>query len=337
MKKGILAIFICILLIACLGFVRTALEEEPTTLPEETDPVIPETTLPAPTETVTPAGWYDVDGKQCYLLEGGAPATGWLNLDGKRYYFSQDGSAYCGWLEEDGKHYYLPGDGSLLTGWANVDGCDRYFLTDGTAASGKTEIDGKTYYFSTRGIHIILVNPWVSLPEDYAANLMPISNYLFAELSSYQPLNDMLDACREAGFEPYVCSAYRSEYEQSELYWNKVKYYLKEGWGNEDAKNLAGTVVAVPGTSEHQLGLAFDIIDEDYPHLDDAQADTDTQKWLMENCARFGFILRYPLDSTDVTGIIYEPWHYRYVGVEVAQEITSLGITLEEYLGFQSE
>jgi D-alanyl-D-alanine carboxypeptidase len=76
-----------------------------------------------------------------------------------------------------------------------------------------------------------------------------------------------------------------------------------------------------------------DIIDSNYGYLDDYQAQMPTQKWLMEHCHEYGFILRYPVGTTEITGIIFEPWHYRYVGVEIAQEIMNLGITLEEYLG----
>ena len=90
--------------------------------------------------------------------------------------------------------------------------------------------------------------------------------------------------------------------------------------------------VAVPGTSEHATGLAVDIISSEYEELDDRQGNTDEQKWLMEHCWEYGFILRYPEEKADITGIIYEPWHYRYVGEETAKEITEQGITLEEYI-----
>ena len=110
---------------------------------------------------------------------------------------------------------------------------------------------------------------------------------------------------------------------------------LDEGVSMEDAPAVAAESVAVPGTSEHQLGLAADIIDEHYPNLDKGQEETGTQKWLMENCWRYGFILRYPNGTTDITGIIYEPWHYRYVGVDYAKEITDLGVTLEEYVAMR--
>ena len=106
-----------------------------------------------------------------------------------------------------------------------------------------------------------------------------------------------------------------------------------EGLSYEEAYRQAGTVVAYPGTSEHNLGLAADIVAKDYQLLDDKQADTPEAKWLKENCWRYGFILRYPTDKTGETGIIFEPWHYRYVGKEAAREIMEQGICLEEYLG----
>ena len=94
----------------------------------------------------------------------------------------------------------------------------------------------------------------------------------------------------------------------------------------------AAKSVALPGTSEHQLGLSMDILDVDNPDLDNSQEWTPTQQWLMKHCYEYGFILRYPNGTSELTGIIYEPWHYRYVGRAVAEEITSLGITLEEYV-----
>ena len=100
----------------------------------------------------------------------------------------------------------------------------------------------------------------------------------------------------------------------------------------EDAPEEAATTVALPGTSEHQLGLAVDLMDESYPYLNEAQEWTETQRWLMDNCWRYGFILRYPNGTSDITGIIYEPWHYRYVGEEYAKIIHEMDLTLEEYL-----
>ena len=106
----------------------------------------------------------------------------------------------------------------------------------------------------------------------------------------------------------------------------------EKGISYEKAYEEAGNTVAYPGTSEHQLGLAVDIVAKDYQQLDDKQANTEEAKWLKEHCAEYGFILRYPLDKTEETGIIFEPWHYRYVGKEAAKEIMEQGICLEKYL-----
>ena len=89
--------------------------------------------------------------------------------------------------------------------------------------------------------------------------------------------------------------------------------------------------VAIPGTSEHATGLAVDIMSTKYGELDEKQGDTEEQKWLMEHCSEYGFVLRFPQDKSDITGIVYEPWHYRYVGVDAAKEMTENGLTLEEY------
>ena len=107
---------------------------------------------------------------------------------------------------------------------------------------------------------------------------------------------------------------------------------MAAGYDAEEADQKAATVVARPGTSEHELGLAVDIVDADYQQLDEGQASTPVQQWLMEHCWEYGFILRYPDGKSDLTGIIYEPWHYRYVGVETAQALRESGQCLEEYL-----
>ena len=147
----------------------------------------------------------------------------------------------------------------------------------------------------------------------------------------------MMQDCRaeNAGF-PMICSAWRTEEFQQELFDNKVVRVMMEQYCTiEEATKLAAEEVALPGTSEHQLGLAADIIDETYPYLTEWQETTGTQKWLKEHAADYGFILRYPNGTSDITGIIYEPWHYRYVGEKFAHEITNMGVTLEEYVAWR--
>lgn len=150
-------------------------------------------------------------------------------------------------------------------------------------------------------------------------------------------LEEMLSDAYSEGRTPVVCSAYRDWDTQTMLFQNKIARVKQEkGLTGEAAETEAATVVARPGTSEHQLGLAVDITASTYTKLDEGQMKTEDQQWLMENCWKYGFILRYPVGSTEITGVIFEPWHYRYVGKEAAKEITEQGITLEEYLGAEA-
>lgn len=177
-----------------------------------------------------------------------------------------------------------------------------------------------------------LVNPWNALPADYEVTLTQLSNGHAVDERCYPDLQAMMDACRTAGLSPVICSSYRTQEKQETLFNNKVNSLLAKGLTQTEAKTEAGKAVAVPGTSEHQLGLAVDIVDLSNQNLDESQENTAVQKWMMENSWKYGFILRYPNDKSDITGIIYEPWHYRYVGKEAAKEIYALGICLEEYL-----
>ena len=179
---------------------------------------------------------------------------------------------------------------------------------------------------------LMLVNPWHSIPEGYEPEIGWAAEEEWLDVRCIEPLWQMLSDCRDAGNEPYVCSGYRTMDKQYELYENKILRLIDAGIDPDDAPGIAARSVAFPGTSEHQLGLAVDIIDYYYTNLDAEQENTPTQQWLMENSWRYGFILRYPSDKSDITGIIYEPWHYRYVGQECAKEIFELGVTLEEYL-----
>ena len=143
---------------------------------------------------------------------------------------------------------------------------------------------------------------------------------------------EMVDACRAAGLQPVIGSAYRSIDDQIYLHNRKINFYLDKGLAYEDAYAEASTVVAIPGCSEHNLGLAVDLCALSYQILDEGQLKTAEQQWFMAHCHEYGFILRYLSEKSDLTGIIYEPWHYRYVGKEAAMEITERGICLEEYI-----
>ena len=211
---------------------------------------------------------------------------------------------------------------------------------EGTASPAVTGADLQTAAASGRyrgqeDWRFILVNPWYILPEEYNEVVTSsLPNGESVDSRCYADLMQMLADCTSAGGNPVVCSSYRPHMKQVALFDQQVESLVSAGRTREEAEAEAGTVVALPGTSEHEIGLAVDICDYDYQNLDDAQADTPTQKWLMKHSWEYGFILRYPVNKSNITGIIYEPWHYRYVGKEAAREITEKGICLEEYLEF---
>lgn len=187
---------------------------------------------------------------------------------------------------------------------------------------------------------LLLVNPWNPVPEDYTVEVVPVGEWQIGEDQSIATLCDdallrMIADCQEAGYRPYICSSYRTQAMQEALFYNKLVRVLSMGYSWDDAPDIAAQSVAPPGTSEHQLGLAADIIDSEYTYLDEGQERTGTQRWLMENSWRYGFILRYPNGTTDITGIIYEPWHYRYVGERFAKDIYEKDVTLEEYVALR--
>jgi D-alanyl-D-alanine carboxypeptidase len=240
-----------------------------------------------------------------------------------------------GWVEENGFRYYYE-KGIPAIGWLELDGDTYYFREDGTMATGEVRIDDSAYHFTSQGKRVILVNPWNYIPEDYEPDLvtLPVAYGVedsLVDSSCYDALIAMITECNAVCPTAYVVSSYRTLEHQTNNYNNKVLFYRNQGYDEQTAKQKAATSIAIPGTSEHQLGLAVDIIDTRYWVLDSKQADLPAQQWLMEHCWEYGFILRYPNDKIDITGIIYEPWHYRYVGKELATELHALNITLEEY------
>ena len=260
------------------------------------------------------------------------PLTGWVTEDAQTCFLYEDGTKHTGWLDLDGKRYYLDEDGVLQTGWLTLEETVYYLREDGSMARGEVNIDGQTRFFTSSGAEIVVANPWNQIPQTYAANLVETENGYMVDSACADSLLAMLQDCRKAGFNAQITSAYREHELQVYLYDQKVNYFLDLGYSEADAKAEAATIVAVPGTSEHELGLAVDLVDNSYWLLDEGQENTPAQKWLMEHCWEYGFVLRYPNDKSHVTGIIYEPWHYRYVGQAVAEELRTTGMCLEEYL-----
>lgn len=183
-----------------------------------------------------------------------------------------------------------------------------------------------------------LVSAAHPLPEDFEVpELTKLKGGHAIDSRVYPALQQMMDDCRAAGLNPVICSSYRTHDKQEELFRKKVNTLRKQGYSQEEAETEAARWVARPGTSEHETGLAVDIVDKSYQLLDEKQEQTPVQQWLMAHCAEYGFILRYPVEKSDLTGIGYEPWHYRYVGTEAAKAITEQGLCLEEYWMGQTE
>ncbi|MCR5487680.1 MAG: M15 family metallopeptidase [Lachnospiraceae bacterium] len=178
---------------------------------------------------------------------------------------------------------------------------------------------------------LILINKEHRIPPDYQFELATIKGDVKSDVRVAEHVIEMLQAAKDDGVYIFICSPYRDLEKQEMLFEKKIKSYTRKGYDYDEAYDLASETVAIPGTSEHQVGLAFDFVTQDHQTLDAEFAETDGGIWLKEHAPDYGFILRYPLDKTEITGIEFEPWHYRYVGVRAAREITALGLCLEEY------
>jgi len=179
---------------------------------------------------------------------------------------------------------------------------------------------------------LILVNAENPIERGYQPDLVSIGGGQYVDARMAGALEAMLDDARAQGLSPKVCSSFRTWEKQQQLYENKVQRMQAAGMSYDEAWQEARHEVAYPGTSEHHTGLAVDIVAESYQLLDDAQADTPEMRWLVANAHRYGFILRYTREKMHLTGVIYEPWHFRYVGEEAAAEIYERGICFEEYM-----
>ena len=190
-------------------------------------------------------------------------------------------------------------------------------------------LDNITHHIASEdnGWNLILVNRDSYIPDDYQVELTELSNGKKVDSRIYPELQEMFNDARAQGYGLFVREGYRTQEEQQQLMDEKIEAYENEGKSKSEAKKLAEQWVAIPGTSEHQLGIAVDI------NADTTKSSSDdVYNWLAENAHTYGFIKRYPSNKTDITGVINEPWHYRYVGKEAASKIYSQGICLEEYI-----
>lgn len=183
---------------------------------------------------------------------------------------------------------------------------------------------------------LILVNPTHYIPDDYEVNLVTVQGKYKLDEKAAEHAIDLLAAAKKAGYNMQLCSAYRTVEKSAELYQKQIKKFLNAGYAQAEAEKEAAKWVAPPGTSEHHTGLSMDLVSSDYwGQYSDLEHDYDkfdSFKWMYAHCAEYGFVLRYPKGKEDITGITYEPWHYRYVGVDAAKYIMENGLCLEEYL-----
>lgn len=210
--------------------------------------------------------------------------------------------------------------------------------TTTTTTRPLTFVDGHYVQEGTPDWNLVLVNQWNWLDASYYNTLVDqyittFSKHGKMDSRVHDALQQMTDAAHEAGYTGlYGLYLFRTV-ERSESNWSRrVQNLLNQGYSQAEAERLAQSIQARGYTSEHNAGLSADMVCYGYESLPESFDQTPEFRWLIENCHKYGFILRYPKDKQDITGVIYEPWHYRYVGVEAATEIMSRGICLEEYL-----
>lgn len=201
-------------------------------------------------------------------------------------------------------------------------------------ASNQSEDDStqSQTIFSKDDWRLILINKQHPVPEDYTFELGNIKGSMKCDARIVEDLLLMLQAAKQDGINIMVCSPYRDLNRQEVLFERKINAYMAKGYSYLEAYKITSMAVTVPGASEHQIGLALDLICDKYTYLNEGFGETEAGKWLAANSHEYGFILRYPKEKEDITGIEYEPWHFRYVGKDAAGIIMSQKITLEEFV-----
>lgn len=180
---------------------------------------------------------------------------------------------------------------------------------------------------------LMLFNEWNPIPRSYTFTLQKVGNTSFEmQPEAAQQLEKLMEDGRARGLDLVIRSTYRSHEQQQANFNRKLNAYLAQGLDKATAEEYTRASIATPGRSEHETGLAADIANSSGRVLGPWFAQTPEYAWLMQHCTEYGFIQRYPENRQDVTGVYYESWHYRYVGVDYAADIAASGLTLEEYL-----
>jgi len=240
---------------------------------------------------------------------------------------------------------YTPGDGANIVGdiieeTPNIQQIDYIGTTEDITAAdnpvGFLQQNPVTAGFvadnSLLPWYLQLANRYNFLDEDFAPQLTAVGGGHHFDARAADALLDMLEAAREEGLRPIIISTHRSIARQRTLFENQLAARMAEGMDEDEAFEAARRVVAYPGSSEHNLGLAADITSETHTALTAEFGATPEGIWLAQNAHNFGFVLRYPYHKQEITNIIYEPWHFRYVGAEHAAVMFEYGLVLEEYI-----
>lgn len=191
----------------------------------------------------------------------------------------------------------------------------------------------ENYAFQSDDDYFFVVNKTNFLPDDYSIETDYVQGSYELEIAAAYYCKMMIKDAQKEGIELKVLSAYRTVEYQKNLFERNVKYRMEDGMSYEEAYYDVSINIAPPGGSEHNAGLAVDIIDKNHWDTYEEFENTPEFKWLIENCTKYGFILRYPKGKEDITGYIYEPWHYRYVGIKYAESVMASSLCLEEYTG----
>ncbi|MCL2052798.1 MAG: M15 family metallopeptidase [Lachnospiraceae bacterium] len=195
-----------------------------------------------------------------------------------------------------------------------------------------TDENPETTQFFADDWRLVLINKQRPIPDDYEYVLGTIKGYMQCDERIIDELLLMMQRAKDEGIELVIISPYRDLAHQEQLFTNKINSYMRSGLSYLEAYRNAAHTITVPGTSEHQVGLALDITSREYRSLNAGFAETEAGRWLAENSHEFGFIVRYPKGKEYITGIQFEPWHFRYVGKEAARIIKEEELTLEEFI-----
>lgn len=214
-------------------------------------------------------------------------------------------------------------------GGADVDESEAgYELT----AKPAKVVDVDSLTFDKKDWKLTLVNKQHPIPEGYTFELGTIKDAMKCDKRVIPDLMGMLQGAQKDGVNLVICSPYRDMNRQVALFQSKVEKYMEDGMGYMEAYKSTAQAVTIPGSSEHQMGLAIDIVEEGYPYLNEGFANTKAGQWLAEHSVEYGFIVRYPKGKEYITSIEFEPWHFRYVGKEAAIYMKVKGLCLEEFV-----